>query len=129
MAEYGSSWLLPRLVGTSRALDLLASGRVFTSEDALELGLVSRVLPASEVLTAAQAYARDLAVNCSPASMAVMKQQVYASWEQSLGDSLSEANRLMGESLRGVDFVEGVQSYLDRRPPAFEPLGDGTTFT
>jgi enoyl-CoA hydratase/carnithine racemase len=129
VAEYGSSWLLPRLVGTSRALDLLASGRVFTSEEALELGLVSRVLPAADVLAAAQAYARDLAASCSPASMAVMKEQVYAAWDQTLDDALDRANRLMLQSLAGVDFVEGVQSYVDRRAPAFEPLGDGTTFS
>ncbi len=128
VAEYGSSWLLPRLVGTSRALDLLASGRVFTSEEALELGLVSRLLPADELLAFAQGYARDLAVNCSPASMAVMKQQIYAAWDQSLDESLAEANRFMVQSLSGVDMVEGVRSYVDRRPPAFEPLGKGTTF-
>jgi enoyl-CoA hydratase/carnithine racemase len=129
VAEYGSSWLLPRLVGTSRALDLLASGRVFTSEEALDLGLVSRVLPAAEVLAAAQDYARDLAASCSPASMAVMKQQVYGAWDQSLDEALALANRLMQQSLSGVDLVEGVQSYVDRRRPEFEPLGRGTTFS
>ena len=128
VAEYGSAWLLPRLVGTSRALDLLASGRVFTSEEALELGLVSRVLPATDVLAAAQAYARDLAANCSPASMAVMKAQVYGAWDQSLADALARADGLMVQSLAGVDFVEGVRSYVDRRPAAFEPLGGGTAF-
>jgi len=129
VAEYGSSWLLPRLVGTSRALDLLASGRVFTSEEALELGLVSRVLPGPELLAGAQAYARDLAANCSPASMAVMKEQVHAAWDEPLGAALDRANRLMVQSLSGVDFTEGVQSYRARRPPAFQPLGAGTTFT
>jgi len=128
VAEYGSSWLLPRLVGTSRALDLLASARVFTSEEALELGLVSRVLPAGELLAATQAYAGDLAASCSPASMAVMKEQIYAAWEQTLDEALARANKLMVQSLSGVDFVEGVQSYLGKRPPAFEPLGEGTTF-
>lgn len=128
VAEYGSSWLLPRLIGTSRALDLMASGRVFTSEEAQQLGLVAQVLPAGEVLDAAQAYARDLAASCSPASMAIMKQQIYAAWEQPLEQALAEANRLMVQSLMGVDFVEGVQSFVDRRPAAFQPLGEGTTF-
>ena len=128
VAEYGSSWLLPRLIGTSRALDLMASGRVFTSEEAQQLGLVAQVLPAGEVLDAAQAYARDLAANCSPASMAIMKQQIYTAWEQPLDQALTEANRLMVQSLKGVDFVEGVQSFVDRRPAAFQPLGQGTTF-
>ena len=128
VAEYGSAWILPRLVGTSRALDLLASGRVFTSEEALALGLVSRVVPAPDVLAEAQAYAGELAASCSPASMAVMKRQVYAAWDSSLADAVAQANELMVESLRGPDFVEGVQSYLDRRQPSFSPLGQGTTF-
>lgn len=118
----------PRLVGTSRALDLLASGRVFTSEEAAALGLVSRVVPAHDVLAEAQAYARDLAASCSPASMAVMKRQVYEAWDLSLGEALARANELMVRSLGGPDFVEGVQSYMGRRPPAFSPLGEGTTF-
>jgi len=129
VAEYGLAWLLPRLVGTGRALDLLVSGRVFTSEEALELGLVSRVLPAPDLLEAAQAYARDMAMNCSPASMAAIKRQVYAAWDESLDGALDRSDRLMQQSLTGVDFVEGVQSYLARRPPAFEPLGEGTIFT
>jgi len=129
VAEYGSAWLLTRLVGTSRALDLLASGRVFTSEEALALGLVSRVVPADEVVAAAQAYARDLAASCSPASMAVMKRQVHAAWDSSLDAAISLADRLALESLAGPDVVEGVQSYRERRPPAFSPLGEGTTFT
>ncbi len=128
VAEYGSAWLLPRLVGTSRALDLLASGRVFTSEEAAALGLVSRVVPAHDVLADAQAYARDLAASCSPASMAVMKRQVYEAWDLTLGEALARANELMVRSLGGPDFVEGVQSYMGRRPPAFSPLGEGTTF-
>ena len=128
VAEHGAAWLLPRLVGTSRALDLLASGRPFTSEEAAAMGLVSRVVPADQVLAEAQAYARDLAASCSPASMAVMKRQVYEAWDLSLADALAHAAQLTVESLRGPDFVEGVRSYLDRRPPAFSPLGHGTTF-
>ncbi len=129
VAEYGSAWLLTRLVGTSRALDLLASGRVFTSEEALALGLVSRVVPAEEVVAAAQTYARDLAASCSPASMAMMKRQVHAAWDSSLDAAISLADRLALESLNGPDVVEGVRSYQERRPPAFSPLGEGTTFT
>ena len=128
VAEYGSSWLLPRLVGTSRALDLLASGRVFTSEEALQLGLVSRVLPPDDLLPAAQAYASELAASCSPASMAVMKEQVYRAWDESLAEAVARADGLMVQSLSGVDFVEGVTSYVERRSPTFAPLGQGTTF-
>ncbi len=123
VAEYGSSWLLPRLVGTSRALDLLASGRVFTSEEALQLGLVSRVLPPDDLLPAAQAYASDLAASCSPASMAVMKRQVYTELHAGLGAAERHAIQLMVESFGRPDFKEGVSSFLDRRPPKFGRLG------
>src|SRR3954452_23787339 len=69
IAEYGSSWLLPHLVGTSRFLDLLVSARVFVSEEAQELGLVNKVCKPEELLHEALSYARDIAANCSPASM------------------------------------------------------------
>ncbi len=128
IAEYGSSWLLPRLVGTSRALDLLMSGRVVLSEEALAMGLVDRVVPGEQLVAAAIAYAADLAANCSPASMATIKRQVYGHATRDLGEALEESNRLMGMSLRGPDFKEGVASYVDKRPAAFAPLGQGTTF-
>jgi enoyl-CoA hydratase/carnithine racemase len=122
IAEYGSSWLLPRLVGMSRALDLMLSSRTFTAEEALELGLVNHVVPKEEVLDAAIAYAADLAQNCSPTSMAVMKQQLYGHALVDVDAALKESNRLMRESLGREDFKEGVQSYIQKRPPLFAPL-------
>jgi enoyl-CoA hydratase/carnithine racemase len=126
IAEYGVSWLLPRLIGTSRALDLLMSGRVFTSEEALELGVVNHVHPKEEVLAATMAYAKDLAANCSPASMATMKHQVYAHASLDIAAALEQSNSYMRQSLQGPDFKEGVSSYVAKRPPAFAPLGEGT---
>ncbi len=66
VAEYGTAWLLPRLVGSANAADLLLSGRTITAEEGLTMGLVQRVLPVEEVLPAAQAWARDVALHCSP---------------------------------------------------------------
>ena len=123
IAEYGSSWLLPRLVGMSRALDLMLSSRTFTAEEALELGVVNHVVPREEVLDAAIAYASDLATNCSPTSMAVMKQQLYGHALVDVDVALKESNKLMAESLRRQDFKEGVTSYVEKRSPAFDPLG------
>jgi enoyl-CoA hydratase/carnithine racemase len=123
IAEYGSSWLLPRLVGMSRALDLLMSSRTFTAEEALELGLVNYVVTKEEVLDAAVAYASDLAQNCSPTSMAVIKQQLYGHALIDVDAALTESNKLMRESLGREDFKEGVQSYVQRRAPLFSPLG------
>jgi enoyl-CoA hydratase/carnithine racemase len=122
VAEHGISWILPRLVGPARALDLLLSGRVLLAEEAAALGLVNRVLAPAELLDETLAYARELAVNCSPASMATMKHQVYAALEQGLPEALAEADGLMLESFTAPDFVEGVTSFLERRDPRFAPL-------
>jgi enoyl-CoA hydratase/carnithine racemase len=120
VAEHGISWILPRLVGPARALDLLLSARVLLAEEAAELGLVNRVSDdaAGDALT----YARDLATNCSPASMAAIKRQVYGDLERALAPSLEDANRLMVASLQAPDFVEGVTSFVEKREPSFAPL-------
>jgi enoyl-CoA hydratase/carnithine racemase len=122
IAEYGSAWLLPRLVGTSAALDLLMSGRVVQGEEAVRMGLVDRVVPREELLDAAVAYAQDLATHCSPASMASIKAQVHADLDRSFAESVAAADDLMLESFTRPDVQEGVQSYLEQRPPAFPGL-------
>jgi enoyl-CoA hydratase/carnithine racemase len=73
-------------------------------------------------VSAAIAYAAELARECSPASMAAMKSQVYGDLERSLGAAVDDANRLMGESFTAPDFAEGVSSFMERRPPRFAPL-------
>lgn len=122
IAEHGTSWLLPRLVGTARALDLLLSARVVLAEEARELGLVNFVVPQDQVLPAALDYARDLARNVSPTSMSVIKRQVLSHVDRPLGEALAESNALMAESLRRPDVAEGVASFVERRPPRFAPL-------
>ena len=122
VAEHGSSWILPRLVGPARALDLLLSGRVVLAEEALEFGLVNRVVPRESLLEETLAYAHDLAVNCSPASMATIKRQVYADLERPLRPALEAADELMLRSFAAPDFVEGVTSFVERREPRFAAL-------
>lgn len=124
VAEHGTSWLLPRLVGTARALDLLLSARVVLAEEAREMGLVNFVVPPDELLPAALAYARDLARNASPTSMSVIKRQVLRHVDLPLDQAMAESNALMAESLRRPDVAEGVASFVERRPPRFAPLGE-----
>jgi enoyl-CoA hydratase/carnithine racemase len=123
VAEHGISWMLPRLIGPARALDLLLSGRVVLAEEAQTLGLVNRVSAPEKLLQETLDYARELASKCSPASMARMKRQVYADLDHGLGEALTEADRLMLESFTAPDFVEGVTSFLERRDPRFASLG------
>jgi enoyl-CoA hydratase/carnithine racemase len=125
VAEWGISWLLPRLVGTAVALDLLFSSRRVSGAEAAALGLVNAALPREEVLAHAQRYVRDLAATSSPASMAIMKRQVYQQLHVGMQAAEREARRLMAESFGRPDFREGVQSFVERRPPRFKRIGAG----
>ena len=122
VAEHGISWMLPRLVGPARALDLLMSGRVVLGREAAELGLVNFAVGDERLMDEVLAYAHVLATECSPASMAQVKQQVYADFERTLADSLENANEAMARSFTGPDFAEGVRSFMERRSPNFAPL-------
>jgi enoyl-CoA hydratase/carnithine racemase len=122
VAEYGSSWILPRLVGTARAFDILLSGRVLLGSEAAAMGLVNESVPAEQLMEHTLEYAADLAANASPTSWAIMKRQVHGDWMRDVGPATDDAIRLMDASVARADFQEGVQSYLDRRPPAFPPF-------
>jgi enoyl-CoA hydratase/carnithine racemase len=122
VAEYGVSWLLPRLIGTSAALDLLLSARVITGTEAHGMGLVDRLLPPEDLVSEALAYAQDLATSCSPSSMAIMKAQVLDDLSATFEDSVRRAEELMAASFAHPDMAEGVDSYLEKREPRFAPL-------
>lgn len=122
IAEYGMSWILPRLVGTARALDLLLSGRVVLAEEAAAMGMVNEVVAPEHLLDRALEYAAELATHSSPTSMAVMKRQVYGDWDRGVVDTTTDAVALMSASLRRPDFKEGVASFLEKRLPRFSPV-------
>ena len=119
IAEHGISWMLPRLIGPSAALDLLLSSRKVTAEEALRLGLVNQVYDAEALMPAVQAYAADLAHNVSPRSMAVMKRQVYNAQFQSLSEAVAVGNDEMLKSFESDDFKEGVAHFIEKRAPNF----------
>ncbi|WP_419553535.1 enoyl-CoA hydratase [Candidatus Poriferisodalis sp.] len=122
IAEHGVAWMLPRVVGPSHALDILMSGRVFLAPEAKEMGVVSKVVPAADLLSTAVSYARDLGRYSAPWSMAQIKRQVWGQLDQASNEALEESNALMRESLRRTDFKEGVQSFVEQRDPNFEPV-------
>ena len=121
-AENSLSWMLERLVGAGHAADLLLSGRVVTGAEAAQLGLVNCVHEPDELLGATLAYAKDLAANCSPRSMAVIKAQLMADWERSSEESRRESIGLVAQMIGKPDFNEGVKSFVDKRPPHFGGL-------
>jgi enoyl-CoA hydratase/carnithine racemase len=123
VAEWGIGWVLPRLVGTAHALELLWSARVFDAAEADRVGLVNRVLPHDELLPFTRSWVEELAKHSSPTSLAIMKRQVYTSLTRELGPSMQEAIRLMLESFSRPDFKEGVASFLEKRPPKFPRIG------
>lgn len=122
IGEYGISWVLPRLVGQANALDLMMSSRVVMANEAQQMGMVNKVVPADQLMDVVLAYATDLAMNVSPSSMAVMKRQVYSDYEKDVSSASKEALRLMQESFTRSDFKEGVQSFLQKRQAEFPPV-------
>ncbi|WP_432841529.1 enoyl-CoA hydratase-related protein [Dactylosporangium sp. CA-092794] len=127
-AEHGISWLLPRVVGGARAADLLLSGRVITAAEAVTLGLATAAVEPEALLAHALGYAQDVAANCSPASIAAIKAQLLSDATRDVEAAYAAAAGLMRQAVQGPDFAEGVASFLQRRPPAFPPLGKGTVF-
>jgi enoyl-CoA hydratase/carnithine racemase len=118
--EAASTWFLPRLVGISRAVEWVATGRVFDAEEAREAGLVSRVVEPDALLPAAQALAREIADNTSAVSVALARQML---WKLLGAAHPIDAHRLdslgMFHTGRSADAYEGIRSFLEKRPPKF----------
>lgn len=120
IAEHGIAWLLPRLVGEAHALDLLFTARVFKGAEAERVGLVNRAMPANELLPDVMDTAKHLSTQVSPRSLAVMKRQIRESYFQNFARSLEIADQEMLQSFASFDFKEGVDSFVEKRPPAFQ---------
>ena len=116
-AEYGLSWLLPRMIGLTRANDLLLSSRVFLAEEAQSLGLVNRVVPGEHLLGETRAYARQLISTVAPESLKQTRWQIYRDLHRHVADSVEESETLLRDMMRQPDYREGVAAFLEKRPP------------
>jgi enoyl-CoA hydratase/carnithine racemase len=123
-AEYGASWLLPRLIGLADATDLLLSGRTIGAAEAERLRLVTRTAPRAKLLDLAIEYAQDVAVNCAPLAVQAVKAQLAGDATRELADSVQTARGLAHEPARRPDLAEGAQAFLEKRSPRFAPLRD-----
>jgi enoyl-CoA hydratase/carnithine racemase len=118
--EACSSWFLPRVVGISRAMEWVATGRLFGAQEALEGGLVSRVVPPDELLPAARSLAGEIVENTSAVSVCLSRQLL---WRMLGADHPMQAHRQDSRAIhamgRSPDAVEGVTSFLEKRAPRF----------
>lgn len=118
--ESAASWFLPRAVGMQRAMEWVATGRVFGAQEALEAGLVRSLHEPDDLLPAAQELAREIADNTAPVSVALSRQMMW----RMLGaahpmDAHRLDSRIMSQLGGGPDPVEGIESFLAKRPPKF----------
>ncbi len=118
IAEHGSAWMLPRLIGPMNAADLLLSGRTITAEEAGAMGLV-RVIPAEGFAERVRAYAADMVANCSPRSLRIIKRQLALAPLQSLSAAIELAEVEQAATIGTQDRREGATAFLEKRPPAF----------
>ncbi len=118
--EACSSWFLPRVVGISRAMEWVATGRVFSAREALEAGLVRSLHPKDELLGAARELAREIADNAAPVSVALARQMM---WRMLGAEHPMVAHRADSRAMfargQSADAVEGVTSFLEKRPANF----------
>lgn len=119
-AEYGLSWLLPRLIGVSRAADLLLSGRVILGEEAAAIGLANEALPEPDVLVRAHEYARVLSTEVSPAAVSATKRQLYTDLvDLDVGRAVRSSMTVMSSMMSGPEYREGVAALREKREPQF----------
>jgi enoyl-CoA hydratase/carnithine racemase len=122
IAEHGISWLLPRLVGPSRALEMMMTARRVGAQEAEAMGLVNKVFPHATFRDDVQAYAATIAKTVSPRSLAVMKAQVWKAMAQSFRDALATADVQLELSVKTSDYIEGVSHFLEKRAANFPDL-------
>ena len=122
-AELGIAWMLEKIVGADAALDILWSSRKVRAGEARELRLATRVFPDEELVSEALGYIELLADDCSPASIAAMKGQVYRDIFRDPTESFREAHRMQKEALKTADFVEGINAFMEKRKPRFQRIG------
>ncbi len=114
----GGCWLLPRIVGLSKAAELALTGDTITADEALRIGLVSQVVPAGELMAAALELAGRMAVN-PPQVLRWTKQLLRQAQSQTLDQALAEAGKLQGLAHQTADHREAVSAFFDKRPPVF----------
>lgn len=116
-AEFGLSWLLPRIIGLTYANDLLLSSRVVLAEEAERMGLLNGVFDPGDLLPRTYDYARELARTVAPGSLRATKHQVYADLHRDAATAVDDADDRLRAMMREPDYREGVRAFLEKRSP------------
>ncbi len=116
--DSGATWLLPRLVGSAKAVELALLGEPLVAAAAERIGLVARVVPADQLAAEAHAVAAGLAAG-APRALALTKRALGKAWDASLDEQLETEATLQGEAGATADHAEGLAAFLERRPPRF----------
>jgi enoyl-CoA hydratase/carnithine racemase len=114
-AEFGLSWILPRIVGLTHANDLLLSSRVFTAEEAMAMGFLNRLCPPENLMDQVRAYARTLADSVAPGSARETKRQIYRDLHRDAASAVRDAEALLETMIRHPDYGEGVKAWMEKR--------------
>jgi enoyl-CoA hydratase/carnithine racemase len=117
--EYGMAWLLPKIIGPSKTMDLIYTSRMVLADEAKDIGLVDYVAPSQDLMNQARDFARTIATDVSPRSTRVAKQLVYRGLSQEIDSAVSEAIAATETALKSDDFKEGIAAWQEKRPPAF----------
>jgi 2-(1,2-epoxy-1,2-dihydrophenyl)acetyl-CoA isomerase len=116
--DTGATWLLPRLVGSARAAEIALLNAPVKAAEALSMGLVSRVVPAGELMAAAREVAGQLAAG-APRALALTKRALNAAWDRGLDAALDYEAQLQDLAGRTADHAEGIAAFMEKRPPRF----------
>ncbi len=116
--DWGGTYLLPRLVGNAKALELLYTGAGIDAAEALRIGLANRVYTDADLKSNVMTLAGELAAR-PPQVLARYKQAIHATWDMSFDATADLERRLQLQNFRSPDFAEGIASFLEKRPPNF----------
>lgn len=114
----GGTWLLPRAVGLARAKELMFTADLIDAREALRIGLVNRVVPAADLVTATRALAERIAAG-PPAVLRMVKHLVNRAAASDLATALDMEAFAQGQALAGPDHQEGLRAFFEKRPPRF----------
>ncbi len=121
-AEYGLSWMLPRIMGLGRANDILLTSRVFLSDEAYELGFVNALFAPHELLPKTYEYVQSMIRTVSPNSLRQTRWQIYRDLHRDVASSVMESEELLNRMMGEADYKEGIRAFMEKRAPDWPSL-------